>query len=202
MREKCGQPVAAGELVRRIRAGDSDAENELVRRYGPHMMRMLRALTRNPSLAEDLHQETFVIVIVRLRGRGLDDPDALPQFLRQTARMLVMAGNRRKRLRQQTEIEGKALEEFIDPEPGQLVRVLREEQYDLLCRTIAGVRPPRYRQLLRSFYLHDEPKESICAALGLSSIHFNRVLFRARQSLLRELEKRVRKGGPKERRKK
>jgi RNA polymerase sigma factor (sigma-70 family) len=194
--------AAASELVRRIRAGDAEAENELVRHYGPKMMRMLEALTRNRWVAEDVHQEAFAIVIVRLRARGLEDPDALGQFLRQTARTLVMAGNRRKRRRQQTEVEGKPLEEYVDPEPGQLTRVLRAEEYELLCTAIAGIRPPRYRQLLRSFYLQSEPKELICESLGLSPTHFNRVLFRARRRLLDAVEKQLRKNRVKERRKK
>jgi len=181
------------DLVRRIRAGDAEAENELVRHYGPSMMRMLEALTRNRWIAEDLHQDTFAVVLVRLRGRGLDDPGALGQFLRQTARTLLMARNRRKRLRQQTEIEGRPLEEFVDPSPGQLIRVLHAEEYELLCNAIAAIRTQRDRQLLRRFYLHHEPKERICESLGLTSAHFNRVLFRARRRLLDAVKKQGRK---------
>lgn len=183
---------AARALVARIVDGDREAEQELVVTYGPRIMRMLQAISHNRWWAEDVHQETFAIVLRRLRGRGLQDPAALAQFVRRTARNVLMAMNRKRRLRAETEIEGAMIEEFVDPEPGQLMRVMREEQSDLVRRTIAGMRPVRYRQLLLRFYLHEEEKERICADLGLSSVHFNRVLFRARRRFLHALERRKR----------
>jgi RNA polymerase sigma-70 factor (ECF subfamily) len=39
----------------------------------------------------------------------------------------------------------------------------------------------RDRELLVRFYLHDEPKEELCRQYGLSDLHFNRVIFRARE---------------------
>jgi RNA polymerase sigma-70 factor (ECF subfamily) len=187
MVEKAEASVAR-ELVDRILTGDEEAESELVRLYGPSVMRMLQALTQNRWSAEDIHQETFTIVLRRLRRRRLDNPEALGQFLRQTARKVVMASNRKRRLRQQTEIEGAEIEEIIDPEPGQLVHVLRKEEDEIVRRTIADIRPLRYRQLLLRFYLEEEAKEIICAELGLSAVHFNRVLFRARRRFLRAVE--------------
>lgn len=181
--------MLARELVRRIRAGDRDAETELVCQYGPEVMRMLRSLTGNDWFAEDLHQETFAIVIVRLRGRGLNDPDALGQFLRQTARKLVLVGKRKKRRRQQREVEGTELDEYVDPEPGQLVRVISEEQRKVVREIIAGLRPKRYGQLLESVYVRNEPKARICETFGLSAEHYNRVLWRARRRFERDLRK-------------
>jgi RNA polymerase sigma-70 factor (ECF subfamily) len=39
----------------------------------------------------------------------------------------------------------------------------------------------RDRQLLFRFYIAEDDKERICADLGLTSLHFNRVLHRARE---------------------
>jgi RNA polymerase sigma-70 factor (ECF subfamily) len=39
----------------------------------------------------------------------------------------------------------------------------------------------RDRQLLFRFYVGEEDKDRLCRDLDLSSLHFNRVLFRARQ---------------------
>ena len=183
------EAVAACGLADRIFEGDGEAEQELVTRYGPRVMRMLQAISHNRWWAEDVHQETFAIVLRRLRRRRLEDPAALAQFVRCTARNVLMAMNRKRRLRAETEVEGALIEDFVDPEPGQLMRVMRAEQSDLVRRTIAIVRPARYRQLLVRFYMKEEPKETICAELGLSSVHFNRVLFRARRRFLRALER-------------
>lgn len=191
-RSDSAEAETARKLVARIYEGDAEAEQELFTRYGPRVMRMLQAISHNRWWAEDVHQETFAIVLRRLRRKGLDDPGALAQFVRRTARNVLMAMNRKRRLRQETEIEGTMMDDFIDPEPCQLMRVMREEQSDLVRRTIAGVRPLRYRQLLLRFYLKEEAKEIICADLGLSSVHFNRVLFRARRRFMRALERQAR----------
>ena len=50
----------------------------------------------------------------------------------------------------------------------------------------------RDRQVLFRFYIAEENKEDICSDLGLSSLHFNRVLFRARERF-RELYEQMHK---------
>lgn len=46
-------------MIKRIRAGDEDAAEELVRRYYSQIMRFCRWQYSNNDLAEDLTQETF-----------------------------------------------------------------------------------------------------------------------------------------------
>lgn len=46
-------------LIKRIRAGDEDAAEELVRRYYIHVMRFCRWQCGIKDLAEDMTQETF-----------------------------------------------------------------------------------------------------------------------------------------------
>src|SRR5262250_76108 len=58
--------ISAG-LVRRIAARDAAAEGELVERYRRGILYLLRRLGAPPELADDLQQETFRIVIERLR---------------------------------------------------------------------------------------------------------------------------------------
>lgn len=73
------------ELVRALRAGDSDAPGALWERYSPAVRRLL-ARTLGPSIEiEDLTQEIFLRVFVRLPT--LRDPSALRPFT------LSVAGN-------------------------------------------------------------------------------------------------------------
>jgi len=51
------------------------------------------------------------------------------------------------------------------------------------------VRLVRDRELLVRFYLQEESKEELCRAFGLTELHFNRVIHRARdrfRDLLRQ----------------
>lgn len=170
--------VADAELARRIAGGDSAAEHALVERYSRGVLFMLRRLTRRPDLAEDLHQETFRVVIERLRGAGLDDPDRLGGFLHQTARHLYL-GAARKAARRKTDGES-AMPDLDDPAPGPLDATLTGERTALVRRLLAELRPERDRQILFRYYLAEEPKERICAALDLDGTHFDRVLYRAK----------------------
>ena len=47
----------------------------------------------------------------------------------------------------------------------------------------------RDRDLLLRYYVHEEEKPEICRALGLDSLHFNRVLYRAKQRFREILER-------------
>ena len=179
--------IATG-LVRRIAAGDTAAEAKLVERYSRGLLYLLRRLGAPPDLADDLHQETFRIVLERLRRRGLDDPAGLAGFLRGTARNL-MSAERRKAARRRTDADAEGLERVVNPAPGQLSAVLHDEEAAIVRRLIGDLAADRDRQLLLRFYVAGEEKERICADLGLDSLHFNRVLFRARQRFKELLER-------------
>jgi len=66
-------------------------------------------------------------------------------------------------------------------EKAQCVKVARE--------LLNEVKPARDRDLLVRFYLYEETKEQLCQSFGLSELHFNRVIFRAR-ARFRDLLKR------------
>lgn len=188
----------AADLGRRIAAGEASAEEELVRRYSRGLLYLLRRLGASPELADDLHQETFRVVLERLRRKELDDPAGLAGFLRGTARNLLTA-ERRKTARRKTDADDEELAQTVHPAPSQLSSVLHDEEAEIVRTLISELPTDRDRQLLLRFYVAEEEKESICAALSLDSLHFNRVLFRARQrfkELLERFEKRQEQARP------
>jgi RNA polymerase sigma-70 factor (ECF subfamily) len=179
---------AAADLARRIAAGDPAAEGQLVARYSRGLIYLLRRLGASPELADDLHQETFRVVLERLRGRGLDDPAGLAGFVRGTARNLLVA-ERRKTARRRTEADPDGLARAPHPAPSQLAAVLLDEEAETVRRLIRELPTDRDRQLLLRFYVAEEDKATICADLDLDSLHFNRVLHRARQRFKEILER-------------
>lgn len=168
------------ELVALIADGDARAEAELVERYSRGVRFLLRRITRDPGLAEDFHQETFRVVIERLRGGALQDATKLDAFVRATARNLFI-GDYRKTMRRDTHSDSEHLERAVDRRPGQLATVLLREKADAVREAIDDLDSDRDRQILFRFYIAEDEKADICADLDLSPIHFNRVLFRARQ---------------------
>ncbi|MFY9821191.1 MAG: RNA polymerase sigma factor [Thermoanaerobaculia bacterium] len=185
-------------LVARIQAGDRSAEAELVERFSHGLLLMLRRLAQNPTLADDLHQETFALVVEKIRRGEVREPEKLAGFIRSAARNLFIA-DRRKEARyrplgeDREDEEGTRVELAIaDRGPAPLDRVLAGEEARQVQRLLAELRYDRDRQVLLRFYLSDESKEEICADLEIEPGHFNQVIFRARERL-RELWERAEK---------
>lgn len=172
----------AAELVARIQRGDGSAERALVERYGPGLRMLLRRLARDPDLAADLEQETFRLVLEKVRRGEIRSPDKLAAFMRATARNLFIM-DRRKASRY-VELEDRAV---VEPAPAPsgdaLDKAIRQQQATLVRRLLGDLRNERDRQLLIRYYLSEDPRETICHDLGIDPGRLNRVLFRARRRL-------------------
>jgi len=65
-------PYAAGvsddDLVRRLRAGDEAAFNEVINAYHPSMVRLAQSFVSSRAIAEEVAQDTWVAVLKGLEG--------------------------------------------------------------------------------------------------------------------------------------
>ncbi len=182
----------ATELANRIRHGEKLAEHDFIQRYSKGLFSFLRRKTGDEDLADDLHQDTFRIVLERLRTGGLENPAQLAGFIYATAKNLVIA-HFRKQARRKTEPDYATVEKASHECISQADATQRDEQAKMVRSLLAELRSERDRELLMRFYLCEEDKQSICDALELSDKHFNRVIFRARErfrELLLKHEKR------------
>lgn len=164
-------------LATRIRAGDRSAEAEMVSRFGPGVAATLRRATRRRTLAEDLYQDAFRLAIAKIRGGELREPAKLPGFLCHLARNLAVGHFRRQRSQ-----DGPAEDHsFPDPGPSPLDRLLAAEKAAHVHEILAGLGSERDRKLLFLLYIREEDRKRVCELMDLTPLHFNRVLFRARQ---------------------
>lgn len=178
-------PNIDAELAARVARGDSAAMTALVQRYTRAVMTVLQKRLRQTELALDLTQETFLIAFERLRSDGIDDPDRLAGFLRQTAINLAI-GEQRKINRRRTDADDRSIASAVDETAGPAV-LLEREQVGILVRRLIGELPmQRDRELLWRYYVLGHDKEQLCREFVLGVEHFDRVLHRAR-SRLREL---------------
>jgi RNA polymerase sigma-70 factor (ECF subfamily) len=171
------------DLVSRIRAGDQQAETQLVERYSDGVKYIIRRETGSASIADDLYQETFRIALEKIRRGDVREPEKLSGFVCGVARNLVIDYFRRA-ARQESAREVEEASLLPDPAPDQLESLLRQEQAGIVRHVLKEMRNERDIQILFRYYLAEEKKEQICADLGLTSLHFNRVLHRARERYL------------------
>ena len=166
------------EIVRRIRERDPEADAELVRRYQRGVSVILRRAGAGPPEADDLSQETFALALRKIRAGEVRQPERLAGFLCSLARNLAIEHFRRSRSQRAA---GDPDQEAPSPAASPLEELLRAERAATVRRVLDELPSDRDRQILHRFYLAEDDKETICRDLGLSSLHFNRVVFRARE---------------------
>ena len=168
-------------LVTSILSGNSEAEIEMIERYQKGLGVMLFNRSRDRQLAEDVAQETWVLVLQKVRENQLRDKRKLAAFIIQIAKnQLIMRQRARQRHNHVGEDEAGEIvdqgstpeQSYVDAQLGHTVR-----------RLLAEMTVDRDRELLNSFYLKGEDKKVLCERYELSSAHFDRVMYRARERL-------------------
>jgi RNA polymerase sigma-70 factor (ECF subfamily) len=166
------------EWLRRITDGDAEAEEEMVRRYKDGIAIIIHRIVQNESVTEDLSQETFRIVLEKIRCGDVREPERLSGFICGVARNLAIDSVRKmRRAMNQEDIDN--ADQIRDSQPDQFEQLLRKERAEIVRRTIGELKAERDREVLFRYYIAEEDKDRICADLGLTSQHFNSVISRA-----------------------
>lgn len=175
-------PSSAADLVSRIRVGDQHAETELVECYNRVVMSIIRRKVGNTAVASDIYQETFCIVIEKIRQGDVREQEKLPGFVCAVARNQVLKYFQQTARRESlVETEEVVSDHHHDRGSNQLEELLLKEKVDLIRQVLREMTHQRDIQVLSRFYLAEEDKEQICEDLGLTSRQFNLVLHRARE---------------------
>jgi RNA polymerase sigma-70 factor (ECF subfamily) len=180
------------DLVSRIRAGDQQAEAELVECYNRVVTSIIRRKVGDTAVADDLYQETFCIILEKIRDGGIREAEKLPGFVCAVARNRVIKYFQRA-AQQEKLAEAEKIVSLAHPAANQLEQLLQKEEADIVRQILKEMTSERDIQVLFRFYLAEHDKERICADLGLTSLQFNLVLHRARERY-RELYERGMKG--------
>lgn len=169
--------VDDGDLARAHLTGDPHAFNTLFRRYHPSLVGYLRREFRDPTLAEEVAQETLTRALKSLTTYDQSKP--LWPWLRTIAYRLACTEAGRRA----TEVAVPEIEDRTEPREIDLVEtyVLRDE----LQRALRSI-PARHRRALIMRYVEDREPEEIARAFGINRRALEQLLFRARHNLARE----------------
>ncbi len=179
-------PTNHQTLVSDILNGSRQAENELVDKYYKKLFFILLKQCQHHQLAEDLTQDTFIIVLAKLKNNELKNPEALASFIRSIGVNLLI-DYKRKQTRQKTDTDQRT-EELIDVfSQNQTVQIEQEKIVSLLHQILQEFGVERDRDVLRYFYIYGKSKPEICEQLRLSPENFDRVIYRARNRLKQAL---------------
>lgn len=169
------------DFVSRIMAGDRQAEAELIDSYGRGVRIIIRRAGAAATFIDDLCQETFRIVLEKIRSGDIREPERLSGFIRGVAKNLVIEHFRRVARQERLTDNEEAIRLLTTSAPNQLERLLQKEKAGVVWRVLREMRNERDVQVLLRYHLAEDTKEQICADLGLTSLQFNLVLHRARE---------------------
>ena len=182
------------QLVERALAGSEDAFAALVSRHQRSVYNLLARMLRNPALAEELAQETFLKAYTHLRSFDPDSssrtgcsesPTTLPStFCGSAVRKLVS-------MDEPASVEQRPIEEtVVDPRSDEAERrVERRDLSQLLGAALDRLRPD-YRRVIVLRYQQDLGYEEIAAMTGVPVGTVKSHLHRARAEMASFLTKR------------
>lgn len=175
---KAGDESDWAEWLQRITAGEASAETELYHRYKEGVAVIIGQIVHNESATEDLSQETFRISLEKIRDGEVREPERLSGFICGVARNLALDYIRKMR-RSLSQEEAIDAEQIRDPQPNPYDHLLRKERIGLVLQTLSEIKIARDREVLTRYFIAEEDKDQICAALGLTAQHFNSIVHRA-----------------------
>jgi RNA polymerase sigma-70 factor, ECF subfamily len=157
---------------------DPIAHLTAVYRDYPGLRALILRRVRDPEVAADILQDAAVTTLQKLREGQIARPENVGGFLYRVALNHLRNYRRKDRGASSSSEE---LDELAAPQKDAEWESAGHREWASIAESVLGELPHgRDRELLVRFYLKDEGKEAICAQLGLTHEHFNRVIFRAR----------------------
>ncbi len=175
----------AREVIARAKAGDAEAWGELYRQHAPAIFRFCRRALPTREDAEDATMEVFMKV-----REKLGQYDASRPF---TAWLYRVAANhcwdmlRRRKIRQDKEMEEVDELPLEHPDPNQLERLIEQRTSEEVRKALEKL-GTRARMALVMRYYSDMSYDEIADALGVRRAFVGVVLLRARHELRQALE--------------
>ncbi len=166
-------------IVSGILTGDSTAESQMIDRYGKGLFTVLRVNAKSSEIAQEIVQETWRIVLEKVRANEINDPSKLAAFITQVGKNQLLMYFRKSKRHTFVDLAELPMEKLdsVGPEgeseAADLARCVKS--------VLTSMRNKRDQEVILRFYLKEEDKTVICEALDLTPTHFDRVLYRAKQ---------------------
>jgi RNA polymerase sigma-70 factor (ECF subfamily) len=181
--------VEAPQVMEATDAVPSSSGQQVILRNMAGLRTQLARVTGSAELASDLLQDAVVTALQKLRAGQISDPAHLDGYVYRVA--LNHLRNYRRKDRSHTANSEELAEPVESTESSRPVKELEADQWARLVKQLLREVPlARDRELLVRFYLHEESKQELCQAFGLTELHFNRVIHRARDRFRELLQRR------------
>lgn len=160
----------------RLRQGDPATEAHFVDYFGQLLRILLRARKLSPDRVEDLTQETFHRVLVKVRsGDGIHQPERFGAFVNSTCKNALREGDRK----------GKRTDPLEDVHyevpargPDAYATLVNQESRHQV-RQVLSLIPKKDQELLRELFFLEKDKDEICRERGVDREYLRVLVHRA-----------------------
>jgi len=181
------------EYVERLREGDPPTELHFVTYFDQLLRIKLRARMLASETVEDLRQETYIRVFVKLREDGIRQPERLGAFVNSTCNNVLMEFYRSSsRTSPWDDSYLEMPDRAVDTEGFLITKQMKER-----VRQVIGELPKKDRDLLRALFLEEKDKDEVCKQFGVDRDYFRVLLHRAKDKfrVLYEIDRETLSGG-------
>jgi RNA polymerase sigma factor (sigma-70 family) len=175
------------DFVARIQSGQVDAEAALYEKYSATVYYLALRKAKSPQDADDVCAETFLRVLLAIRGHHIRSAAALPAFILGVMRNVLNELYARRR--QAGDVVAPETAELTAPSHERLF--LDREVRAAIQATIDRLRP-RERAVLRMHFYDELPTDEIAQRVGMAPERVRLVKSRALKHF-RELHSRLRR---------
>jgi len=160
-------PLSGGRYKQGAEATDASPAEQALDPFRERIRLFALYRLRDGAAAEDLAQETLRRVSAALREGRLENPQALPAYVFQTARHLCLQRDR-SAARESHALSRWAAEQSGEAEGDALLGLLSEERRAAVRRALSGLEAGD-RRLLELLYYQDAATPDIARELGISA---------------------------------
>ena len=176
------------ELIIAVLAGNLKAFDELVLRYQRAMLTVAQQVVRNPTEAEDIVQDAFLLAFEALPQ--LDNLNRFGAWLYSITRNRALRFMKRSSKFQLHEDEDAELQVEADPASTDPAQILVQESTHEAVREAISSLPTDFQEVITLYYWADMPQKRIAETLSLPLTTVKWRLHKAKDLLKSVLEKR------------
>jgi len=164
------------EYVERLREGDPSTELHFVSYFDQLLRIKLRARMLASETVEDLRQETYIRVFVKLRADGIRQPERIGAFVNSTCNNVLMEFYRSSSRTSPWDDSYLEMPDHAVDTEGFLIT----KQMKARVRQVIGELPKKDRDLLRAYYFEEKDKDEVCKQFGVDRDYLRVMLHRAK----------------------
>ena len=166
--------------LERLCSGDFRTESHFVDYFSELIQLKLRSRVNSPQTIEDLKQETFARVFVKLRSEErLRQPERLGAFVNSVCNNVLLEHYRSSS--RENPIEDDERQDVPDPSL-DVVTILTQKEMQQKVRQVLDELSERDRRLLREIFLEERDKDAVCQDFGVDRDYLRVLLHRAKQA--------------------